>query len=89
MVVVSPFTQEETEAQRGFKWTEQGQAASKWRSRIPTQQLAPAHNSRESMVPVPHSLGWLPEAPEGHTGPPSLRSSLAQPCGCSTGIISV
>ena len=45
MVVVSPFTQEETEAQRGFKWTEQGQAASKWRSRIPTQQLAPARNS--------------------------------------------
>lgn len=23
---------------------------------------------------MPHSLGWLPEAPEGHTGPPSLRS---------------
>ena len=31
------------------------------------------------MGPVPHSLGWLPEAPEGHTGPPSPHSLVPAP----------
>ena len=31
------------------------------------------------MGPVPRSLGWLPEAPEGHTGPPSPHSLVPAP----------